>query len=78
MQIPTSLLAQLTPETTRQIEEIHQKINDLPYFAFYNIIWLLPVFIAVVVLLLFLRQKKIAQNQVDLARLVEQLLDKQK
>jgi hypothetical protein len=78
MQIFNSLLAQMTPETAQQIEEIHQKINNLPYFAFYDIIWLLPVFITVGIVLLFQRQKKIAQNQVDLAKMVEQLLEKNK
>ena len=75
MQILTSLLAQATTDTEK-ITEIYNKLHLVPDWAFR--LWPLVLLVTVGVVLLFLRQKKIAQNQVALARLVEQLLDKQK
>ena len=46
----------------------HEKIYDLIFF--------LPVLIAVVCIMLWQRQKKIAKNQVHLARMMEELNDK--
>ena len=81
MQILTSLLAQTSEETAqkivemqKQIAEIHEKLDVIPDPAFR--LWPLLIFIAVAVVLLFQRQKKIAQNQVDLAKVLEQLIEK--
>jgi hypothetical protein len=42
----------------------------------FKVIWTLTIIIAVAVIVIFLRQKKIAQNQVDLAKLISQLFEK--
>jgi len=75
MQIVNSLLAQAAPETTQQINEIYQRIATQPQWAF-NLMWALPAAIFIIAVAIFLRQKKIAQNQVYLARLIDQLLQK--
>lgn len=81
MRILTSLLAQTSEETAqkiveiqKQIAEIQEKLDVAPDWAFR--LWPLLIFIAVAVVLLFQRQKKIAQNQVDLAKVLEQMLEK--
>lgn len=70
-----SLLAQATTDPEK-IDAIYQKINELPEYIFYDIYWLAPIVAAVIAVFLYLRQKKIAQNQVDMARLIQELLDK--
>jgi len=70
------LLAQMDPEITKQITETHEKIMELPKWAYQDAIWLLPIVIAVICILLWQRQKKIAENQVKLARMMEEINDK--
>jgi len=72
MQIIHSLLAQASTETSQQINEIYQRITTQPSWAF-TFIWVLLVFIFIGVVAISLRQKKIAQNQVALAQLIDQL-----
>ena len=82
MQILNFILAQTAEDTARQlgemqkqIAEIHQRITSIPEWSF-KLLWLLPLFITVAVILIFQRQKKIAQNEVDLGKMLEQLLEK--
>jgi len=75
MHLFDSLLAQATTDTEK-IDAIYQKINGLPEYIFYDIYWLAPIIGAVIGVFLFLRQKKIARNQVNLAQMVQELLDK--
>lgn len=74
MHILTSLLAQASEETAKQIAQIHEKLNLVPNWAFR--LWPLLLLVTIAVIALFLRQKKIAQNQVGLAKMLEQLLEK--
>ena len=70
-----NILAQTDPETVSKINEIYEKIESLPDSGL-RIMWVLTIVIAAGVIMIFLRQKKIAQNQVDLAKMVEELADK--
>jgi hypothetical protein len=73
MQFLNMLLATTESLTTDQkIDEIYDRIGTQPEWAF-ELMWVLPVLIAVGVLYVFKRQRTIAKNQVDLARLVEQI-----
>ncbi len=76
MMIGTILAAAEELTTDDKINQIYDKIMDLPEYAYYGAIWLLPVVIAVVCILLWQRQKKMAENQVRLARMMEELSDK--
>ena len=71
-----SLLAQQAaekaPET--QLEVIYNKVTD-SVMGISSIWWLTLINIVVVVVVL-MRQKKIAQNQVDLAKMVEEAIKK--
>ena len=69
------LLAEATKELTEQINDIHIRIMAVPEWAF-MIIPYLSVVTAILVIFLFLRQKKIAQNQVDLAKILQQIIEK--
>ncbi|MBN1845246.1 MAG: hypothetical protein JW810_06150 [Sedimentisphaerales bacterium] len=73
MQIMNWLLA-AADDTSSQIQEIHQRLQEVPLWAFR--FWLLPFLIAVVMILIWQRQKKIAENQVKLARLLDDLIEK--
>jgi len=75
MQIINSLLAQAATDSEK-ITEIYNKFSLMPEWAFR--LWPLMLFIAVATIFLFKRQKKIAQNQVDMAQMIQELLDKQK
>jgi len=82
MQILNFILAQTSEDTARQLgemqkqtAEIHQCITSIPEWSF-KLLWMLPIFITVAVILIFQRQKKIAQNEVDLGKMLEQLLEK--
>jgi len=75
VKIVSTLLAEITQETVQQIHEIHQKMEDLPDSAF-KLMWALSIVIAVAVVIIFLRQRKIAQNQLDLAQLIKTLGEK--
>ena len=75
MQFLNFLLAEIPSETIKQISEIHERIATQPAWTF-KVIWTLTLIITVAVIVIFLRQKKIAQNQVDLAKLISQLFEK--
>ena len=79
MQIFKSLLAETTDNIAKhheQIGEMHKRIGELPEWSFRLMLGLAAA-TAIVVVFVFLRQKKIAQNQVDLARMMQQLIDKE-
>ena len=67
MQMLTSLLAQATTNADK-ITEIYEKLDHVPDWAFR--LWFLLILIAVAIFALYQRQKKIAQNQVDLAKMI--------
>jgi len=77
MHLIGALLAQATTDTEK-IDAIYQKINDLPAYMFHEIVWLIPIVTAVIAVFLYLRQKKIARNQVQLGEMIQELIDKQK
>ncbi|GEM_PF-1098959 len=81
MPLMTKLLAQIDPDALakmqQQILEIHERVAEQPLWAF-KLMWLLPLLLVVAVFILFQRQKKIAQNQVGLAKLLDQLIDRSK
>ena len=70
-----TILAQTSETTAKQISEMYKIITDQPEWAF-KLMWLLPLFLAVAIIMIFLRQKKIAKNQVILAEMIRQLLEK--
>ena len=65
-----SLLAEIPDGVITQIDQIHQRV--VPDWSL-RLMWCLSIMTAVLVVMIYLRQKKIAQNQVDLAKLIEQL-----
>lgn len=69
------LLAEAATDMTQQINEIHTRIVAVPEWAFTAILYL-SIATTVLSVYLFLRQKKIAQNQVDLGKILEQLIGK--
>ena len=74
MQIFNSLLA----ETTDQVAKNHDEIaNIFRWLGGLNFMFSLLIAIAIVVVFVFLRQKKIAQNQVNLANMMQELIDKE-
>jgi len=77
----SSLLAETSEQTIRQLTEqinaIHTRIATQPEWAF-NLLWMLAIITTVVVIVIFHRQKRIAQNQVDLGRLIAQLIEQEK
>ena len=76
MQYLRMLLAETETLTTDQkINEIYERIGSQPEWAF-ELMWVLPILIAVGIVYVFKRQRRIANNQVDLAKLVEQILDR--
>jgi len=77
MHLFDSLLAQATTDTEK-INAIYQRINNLPDYIFYDIYWLASIIAMVIGIFLFLRQKKIARNQVNIAEMIQELIDKQK
>ncbi len=74
MQIFKSLLA----ETTDPVAKNHEQIADFfIWLGGFNFLFSLLIAVAVVVVFVFLRQKKIAQNQVNLAKMMQELIDKE-
>ena len=71
----TSMLAQAGTEATEQIQAIYERVGTQPVWTF-ELVGILVVATAVVVVMMFLRQKKIAQNQVELGQMLKQLLEK--
>ena len=79
MQIFNSLLAETTDQIAKhheQTNEIHSRVSDLYEFSFELMFWVMMA-TAIVVVFLFLRQKKLAQNQVNLANMMQELIDKE-
>jgi len=77
MQFINFLLAEIPETAVKQINEIHARIATEPEWAL-QLIWILMIINTVAIILIFLRQKKIAQNQVDLAKLISQLPEQEK
>ena len=77
MQFPNCLLAEICETITKQISEIHSRIATEPEWDL-QLIWILMIINTVAVIMIFLRQKKIAQNQVDLAKLISSLSEQEK
>lgn len=76
MQYLRMLLAETETLTTDQkINEMYERIGSQPAWAF-ELMWVLPILIAVGIVYVFKRQQKLANNQVDLAKLVEQISDR--
>ena len=69
------MLAAIPEKSIEQIGEIYQRIGVQPEWTF-KLMWCLTLIIAVAVVVIILRQKKIAQNQVALAKLISELLEK--
>ena len=75
MQLLNNMLAEMTEKTAQQIDKIYHCVENFPNPGF-RVMFVLTIVIAVAVVLIFQRQKKIAQNQVDLGKLLAQLLEK--
>jgi len=73
----TLVAAQLDDQTINRIQEIHARLALLPHRGF-RLILGLCIFIAIAVVLVWNRQRTIARNQVDTARLLQELLDRKK
>jgi len=58
-----------------KLTTVHDKLASLPDQGLY-IMWFLSIATTILMVVVFLRQKKIAQNQVQLAKLMEQLIEK--
>lgn len=75
MQNSSMMLAQMSEETTKQIGEMYKVLEDVPAWGL-KIAVMLSIFTAFGVIVLWQRQKQIAKNQVDMAKLLEQLIEK--
>lgn len=71
MQILQSLLAQMDPEVIKKIEEVHQSVSELDD----SIKWilLLAIVTTLLVLTIFLRQRTVARNQVNISEMIKQM-----
>ncbi|OPZ96782.1 MAG: hypothetical protein BWY71_01830 [Planctomycetes bacterium ADurb.Bin412] len=71
MQIWQSLLAQMDPEVIKKIEEVHQSVSELDD----SIKWilLLAIVTTLLVLTIFIRQRTVAKNQVNIAEMIKQM-----
>lgn len=71
------LLAEATEVMTKQINEMYVwfKDADIPSWIVWAILYLSAATV-ILAIFLFLRQKKIAQNQVDLAKILQELIEK--
>jgi len=76
MQLIESILAEAATVTNEQVDGIYRQFDLLPDRGL-QIMWALIIVTAMAVIAIFLRQKKIAKNQVDLAKLIERLVDKE-
>lgn len=70
-----NVLAETVVTTEKQIADIHERLMQMPVWAF-DLIMPLLVGMAVLMAVIFMRQKKIAQNQVNLARMLEDISSK--
>ncbi len=75
MQTLSIILATTTEKAGCQIAEGLGKItvDDI-----YKMTWLLVILIAVVAFLITCRQKRIARNQIEMAKMIQELIDRQK
>jgi len=62
-------------DCTDKLTAVYNKLAPLPDQGLY-IMWCLSIATTILMVVVFLRQKKIAQNQVQLAKLMEQLMEK--
>jgi hypothetical protein len=71
MQIWQSLLAQMDPEVSKKIEEVHQSVSEMDD----SIKWilLLAIVTTLLVLTIFIRQRTVARNQVNIAEMIKQM-----
>lgn len=71
MQIWQSLLAQVDPEVSKKIEEVHQSVSEMDD----SIKWilLLAIVTTLLVLTIFIRQRTVARNQVNIAEMIKQM-----
>jgi hypothetical protein len=67
----------LLAETTQQTAQKTPTVADMPQW-YLEMILMLSAISALVSVFVFRRQKKIAQNQVDTAQLIEHLMDRKK
>ena len=74
MQIFNSLLAEAADSVAKNYEQI---ADIFMWLGGFNFLFSLLIAIAVVVVFVFLRQKRIAQNQVNLANMMQELIDKE-
>ena len=70
----TQTVGEQVTEMQKQINEIHEMLTAIP--GGYRILWAVSIVTALVVITMFLRQKKIAQNQVDLAKVIKDMIEK--
>jgi len=71
MQILQSLLAQTDPEISKKIEEIHQTVRNMDDPI--QLILILSIVTTLLVLTIFVRQKRIARNQVNIAEMIKEI-----
>lgn len=66
-----SLVAQTDPEVIKKIEEVHQSVSELDD----SIKWilLLAIVTTLLVLTIFIRQRMVARNQVNIAEMIKQM-----
>lgn len=76
MDLTITMLAQGAQETAEGITTISGWIDTQPIWGI-KLLLCLVVATAVLVGLVFRRQQKIAQNQVDLAKLLERLIERE-
>ncbi len=75
------MLAQVSEGTTEKIDKIdkidkiYEVLKDVPVWGL-KIAVMLSIFTAFGIIILWQRQKQIAKNQVDVAKLLEQLVEK--
>ena len=75
MDLVRRMLAQAGEEAVEEITTISQWVDSQPIWLF-ELFLCLIVATTVLVVMVFRRQQKIAQNQVDLAKILEQLIER--
>ena len=70
-----SILAEIPAETAKQIAEIYERIGTAPAWSF-RLVWMGLLALLALTVMIFLRQKKIARNQVNLAQMMAELAEK--
>ena len=72
----TNILAEVASKAVDQTDKIDMIHKLMTNTLGFNFMLGLTIITAVLCVVIFQRQKKIAQNQVDLAKVMEQLLEK--